>query len=210
MPFAFARPPHGGPSAAPREPPPHRRRCGTPFAHKCTDSCPKHLRSHAPPPRACGRWGRGGGHAGPRRSSTCPPTSPAPPSGDPPPGPRLRTTPTLGEGAPPPPQTQRPLPLPPPPPQTRDRHVECPVKCSPFSPNSPTLLSGPPLTSARGPRGVQTGPTPGGAITYASRQAPQCVGDQTGPDLPPASAGSDTIRWSRVLLSHTPDAARSY
>ena len=29
-------------------------------------------------------------------------------------------------------------------------------------------------------------------------------------DLPPASAGSDMIRWSRVLLSHTLDAARSY
>ena len=31
-----------------------------------------------------------------------------------------------------------------------------------------------------------------------------------GPDVPPASAGSDMIRWSRVLLSHTLDAARSY
>ena len=30
------------------------------------------------------------------------------------------------------------------------------------------------------------------------------------PDLPPASAGSDMIGWSRVLLSHTLDAARSY
>ena len=31
----------------------------------------------------------------------------------------------------------------------------------------------------------------------------------TGPDLPPASATSDIIRWSRVLLSHTLGAARS-
>ena len=30
------------------------------------------------------------------------------------------------------------------------------------------------------------------------------------PDLPLASASSDMIRWSRVLLSHTLDAARSY
>ena len=30
------------------------------------------------------------------------------------------------------------------------------------------------------------------------------------PDLPLVSAGSDMIRWSRVLLSHTLDAARSY
>ena len=30
------------------------------------------------------------------------------------------------------------------------------------------------------------------------------------PDLPLASAGSDMIGWSRVLLSHTRDAARSY
>ena len=29
-------------------------------------------------------------------------------------------------------------------------------------------------------------------------------------DLPPAFAGSDMIRWSRVLLSHELDAARSY
>ena len=29
-------------------------------------------------------------------------------------------------------------------------------------------------------------------------------------DLPLASAGSDMIKWSRVLLSHTLDAARSY
>ena len=29
-------------------------------------------------------------------------------------------------------------------------------------------------------------------------------------DLPPASAGSDMIRWSRVLLSPTLDAARPY
>ena len=29
-------------------------------------------------------------------------------------------------------------------------------------------------------------------------------------DLPLASGGSDMIRWSRVLLSHTLDAARSY
>ena len=29
-------------------------------------------------------------------------------------------------------------------------------------------------------------------------------------ELPPASAGSDMIGWSRVLLSHTLDAARSY
>ena len=32
----------------------------------------------------------------------------------------------------------------------------------------------------------------------------------TGPDLPLASASPDMIRWSRVLLSHTLDAARSY
>ena len=30
------------------------------------------------------------------------------------------------------------------------------------------------------------------------------------PDLPLASASSDMIGWSRVLLSHTLDAARSY
>ena len=30
------------------------------------------------------------------------------------------------------------------------------------------------------------------------------------PDLPLASAGTDMIRWSRALLSHTPDATRSY
>ena len=30
------------------------------------------------------------------------------------------------------------------------------------------------------------------------------------PDLPPASASSDMIKWSRVLLSHTLNAARSY
>ena len=30
------------------------------------------------------------------------------------------------------------------------------------------------------------------------------------PDLPLASASPDMIRWSRVLLSHTLDAARSY
>ena len=33
---------------------------------------------------------------------------------------------------------------------------------------------------------------------------------RTAPDVPPASAGSDMIRWSRVLLSHSPHAARSY
>jgi len=32
----------------------------------------------------------------------------------------------------------------------------------------------------------------------------------TGSDLPLASASSDMIRWGRVLLSHTLDAARSY
>ena len=31
-----------------------------------------------------------------------------------------------------------------------------------------------------------------------------------GSDLPLAAASSDVIRWSRVLLSHTLDAARSY
>ena len=31
-----------------------------------------------------------------------------------------------------------------------------------------------------------------------------------GADLPPASASSDMIRWSRVLLSHTLDVARSH
>ena len=31
-----------------------------------------------------------------------------------------------------------------------------------------------------------------------------------GPDVPEASAGSDMIRWGRVLLRHTLDAARSY
>ena len=30
------------------------------------------------------------------------------------------------------------------------------------------------------------------------------------PNVPLASAGSDVIGWSRVLLSHAPDAARSY
>ena len=30
------------------------------------------------------------------------------------------------------------------------------------------------------------------------------------PDLPLASASSDMIRWSRVLLSHALDTARSY
>ena len=30
------------------------------------------------------------------------------------------------------------------------------------------------------------------------------------PDLPLAFAGSDMIRWGKVLLSHTLDAARSY
>ena len=29
-------------------------------------------------------------------------------------------------------------------------------------------------------------------------------------DVPPASASSDMIRWSRILLSHTPDATHSY
>ena len=33
---------------------------------------------------------------------------------------------------------------------------------------------------------------------------------QARPDLPLASAGSDMIGWSRVLLSHTLDAALSY
>ena len=33
---------------------------------------------------------------------------------------------------------------------------------------------------------------------------------ECGPDWPLASAGSDMIRWSTVLLSHTLDAARSY
>ena len=33
---------------------------------------------------------------------------------------------------------------------------------------------------------------------------------EAGPDLPPASANSDMIGWSRVLLSHTLAAARSY
>ena len=40
-----------------------------------------------------------------------------------------------------------------------------------------------------------------GAVQVSS--APQ-------PDLPLASACSEMIRWSRVLLSHTLDAARSY
>ena len=30
------------------------------------------------------------------------------------------------------------------------------------------------------------------------------------PDLPLASASPELIRWSRILLSHTSDAARSY
>ena len=39
---------------------------------------------------------------------------------------------------------------------------------------------------------------------------PRGFGWEFRPDLPLASAGSDTIRRSRVLLSHTLDAARSY
>ena len=35
-------------------------------------------------------------------------------------------------------------------------------------------------------------------------------GEYYGADVPLASAGSDMIGWSGVLLSHTPDAARSY
>ena len=40
-------------------------------------------------------------------------------------------------------------------------------------------------------------------------QARFCEGRRRA-DLPLASAGSDMIRWGRVLLSHTLDAARSY
>ena len=43
------------------------------------------------------------------------------------------------------------------------------------------------------------------AIAVILRSAGGC-----GPDLPLASAGSDMIRWGRVLLGHTLDAARSY
>ena len=42
----------------------------------------------------------------------------------------------------------------------------------------------------------------------AGTVGPNC--GEANPDLPLASASSDMIRWSRVLLSHTVDAARSY
>ena len=60
----------------------------------------------------------------------------------------------------------------------------------------------------------------GGALV--GRSVGGAVGDSLGaprarvpapahpPAVPLASAGSDTIGWRRVLLSHTPDAARSY
>ena len=67
-----------------------------------------------------------------------------------------------------------------------------------------------------------------GCATRGGRQAAKAEGKEGGeggkwisqslarsgcggrPDLPLGSAGSDTIRWGRVLLSHTLDAARSY
>ena len=55
--------------------------------------------------------------------------------------------------------------------------------------------------SALGPPGLPLRRSAGGARTCGVRLAP---------DLPLASAGSDMIRWSRVLLSHTLDRTRSY
>ena len=42
------------------------------------------------------------------------------------------------------------------------------------------------------------------------RPPPSSQQSVLGADLPLASAGSDIIRWSRVLLSHKLDAVRSY
>ena len=72
---------------------------------------------------------------------------------------------------------------------------------------SPRLVDGPvchwrPL---RKPLPVQSQPS---TQSYAPQSHTELSGTQ--PDLPLASAGSDMIRCSRVLLSHTLDAARSY
>ena len=45
---------------------------------------------------------------------------------------------------------------------------------------------------------------------WVGMEAPRLSKNGTPPDLPLASASSDIIRWSRALLSHTLDAARSY
>ena len=51
--------------------------------------------------------------------------------------------------------------------------------------------------------------TPGTAVSFGARgKASSCSAFRA--VLPPASANSDVIRWGRVLLSHTLDAARSY
>ena len=42
------------------------------------------------------------------------------------------------------------------------------------------------------------------------KSRPKQSNKQSAPDVPLASAGSDMIRWGRVLLSHTLDAAHSY
>ena len=47
-------------------------------------------------------------------------------------------------------------------------------------------------------------------VCSVSRCLAQGQGSSAGADLPLVSASSDMIRWSRVLLSHTLDAARSY
>ena len=89
------------------------------------------------------------------------------------------------------------------------------IKTPMYSPWGPHFVSRP-FPGAQGPGAMGIlGPArsacvPGmcisnGAFTRLYRMP---HGPQT--DLPLASAGSDIIGWSRVLLSHTLDAARSY
>ena len=94
----------------------------------------------------------------------------------------------------------------------RDRQPRCCTECRP-SGGPPRSTSG---RAAHARRRLYRRRAVWSAVVDADKQAPWQRGMRTSwgstrrPDLPPASAGSDMIRWSRVLLSRTLDATRSY
>ena len=93
---------------------------------------------------------------------------------------------------------------------TRFAKFMCKITCFSDFRRPAVLVDGPSPWGLIGGGGsgkqAQRAPLPGVAVGCAGHK---CV-ERAHADLPPASASSDMIRWSRVLLSHTLDAARSY
>ena len=79
----------------------------------------------------------------------------------------------------------------------------------PYHPHAPATPSPPFATSTPFRAAPPAAPRFSASCAFSSCR-PSEDADDRGPDLPPASAWSHAIRWSRVLPSQTRDAAGSY